>query len=215
VFSRHTDTFRALCYLWLCVSSNSQEGGVKTVGMSMCVMRAQLSSLYVSAGNNGHVSGMAHYRQGGRDSVFFTFLRTEILLHVAQRAFLSSTFIWHLGFWNRHEYADLCPFGYEIKATLQSKSITGTDWQKCLKRGQITVFLSRFGTFLRSELKFSKLLVQPPHHLVTCAHHKSSFSFFWTNCKCFGTFRQLIMYNCLLFPTLSCCSKCIIWFSVE
>ncbi len=41
------------------------------------------------------------------------------------------------------------------------------------------------------------------HHLVTCAHHKSNFSFFWTNCKCFGTFMQMIIYNCLLFPTLS------------
>ena len=28
----------------------------------------------------------------------------------------------------------------------------------------ITVFLSRFGTFLRSELKFSKLPVQSSHH---------------------------------------------------
>ncbi len=33
-------------------------------------------------------------------------------------------------------------------------------------------FLSGFGAFLKSEMKFSKLLVQPPHHLVTCAHHK-------------------------------------------
>ncbi len=39
----------------------------------------------------------------------------------------------------------------------------------------ITVFLSRFGTFLRSELKFSKLLVQSSHHCATCAHQKSSF----------------------------------------
>ncbi len=66
-----------------------------------------------------------------------------------------------------------------------------------------TVFLSGFSAFLRSEMKFSKLLVQPPHHLVTCAHHKSSFSFFWTSCDCFGTFMQLIMYICLRFPTLS------------
>ncbi len=28
------------------------------------------------------------------------------------------------------------------------------------------VFLSRFGAFLKSEIKFSKLLVQPPHYLV-------------------------------------------------
>uniref|UniRef100_A0A3P8SPH2 Uncharacterized protein n=1 Tax=Amphiprion percula TaxID=161767 RepID=A0A3P8SPH2_AMPPE len=34
-----------------------------------------------------------------------------------------------------------------------------------------------FGTFLRSQLKFSKLLVQSSHHCVTCAHQKSSFSF--------------------------------------
>ncbi len=67
----------------------------------------------------------------------------------------------------------------------------------------VTVFLSRFGAFLRSEIKFSKLLVQPPHHLVTCAHHKISFSFFWTSCDCFGTFMQLIMYICLRCPTLS------------
>ncbi len=67
----------------------------------------------------------------------------------------------------------------------------------------ITVFLSRFGTFLRSELKFSKLLVQSSHHCVICAHQKSSFSFLWTSCKCFGTSMQMIMYNSLLFPTLS------------
>ncbi len=35
-----------------------------------------------------------------------------------------------------------------------------------------TVFVSGFGAFLRTEMKFSKLLVQPPHHLVTGAHHK-------------------------------------------
>jgi len=35
-----------------------------------------------------------------------------------------------------------------------------------------------------SEIKFSKLLVQPPHHLVTCAHHEISFSFFWTGYNC-------------------------------
>ncbi len=58
-------------------------------------------------------------------------------------------------------------------------------------------------TFLRSALKFSKLLVQPRHHPVICAHHKSNFSFFWTNCKCLGTFIQMFMYNFLLFPALS------------
>ncbi len=45
-------------------------------------------------------------------------------------------------------------------------------------------------------MKFSKRLVQPPHYLVTCAHHKS-FSIY------IGTFMQLIMYICLRFPTLS------------
>ncbi len=65
-----------------------------------------------------------------------------------------------------------------------------------------TVFLSRFVAFLRLEIKFSKLFVQP-HHLVTCAHHKSSFSFFWTSCDSFVTFMQLIMYICLRFPSLS------------
>ncbi len=66
-----------------------------------------------------------------------------------------------------------------------------------------TVFLSRFGAFLRSEIKFSKLLVQPLHHIVTCARHNRSFSFFWTSCDCFVTFMQSIMYICLRFPTLS------------
>ncbi len=37
---------------------------------------------------------------------------------------------------------------------------------------QLTVFLSGFGAFLESEMKFSKLLVQPPHYLATCAHYK-------------------------------------------
>jgi hypothetical protein len=39
----------------------------------------------------------------------------------------------------------------------------------------LTVFLTRFGTFLRSELKFPKLPVQSPHHCVTCAHQKKHF----------------------------------------
>ena len=34
---------------------------------------------------------------------------------------------------------------------------------------------SRFGTFLRSQLKFSKLLVQSSRHCVTCAHQKKRF----------------------------------------
>ncbi len=49
-------------------------------------------------------------------------------------------------------------------------------------------------------MKFSKLLVQPPHHLVTCTHHKSSLSFFSTS---FGTFMQSIMCICLRFATFS------------
>ena len=35
------------------------------------------------------------------------------------------------------------------------------------EHGRITVFLSRFGSFLRSESKFSKLPVQSSHHYVT------------------------------------------------
>ncbi len=66
-------------------------------------------------------------------------------------------------------------------------------------RGRHIVFLSRFSAFLRSEMK----IVQPPHHVVTCACHKSSFSFFLTSCDCFGTFMQSIMYICLRFPTFS------------
>ena len=44
-------------------------------------------------------------------------------------------------------------------------------------RSVITVFLSRFGTFLRSKLKLSKQPVQSSHHCVICAHQKSSFTF--------------------------------------
>lgn len=62
----------------------------------------------------------------------------------------------------------------------------------------VAVFLGCFGAFLWSELKFSKLLVQPPQHLVVCAHHNSSFSFLPTNCKCFWT-----CINC--FHTILCC----------
>jgi len=49
------------------------------------------------------------------------------------------------------------------------------------------VFLSRFGAFLTSPLTFAQQLVQPPQHLVICAHHSSSFSFLQTNCICFWT----------------------------
>ena len=67
---------------------------------------------------------------------------------------------------------------------------------------RLQFFLSRFGTFLRSELKFSKRPVQSSHHCVTCVHIKEAVSHFF-ELKCFGTFMQMIMYNSLLFPTLS------------
>ncbi len=41
-----------------------------------------------------------------------------------------------------------------------------------------TFFLSRFGAFLSSEMKFLQLLVQTSHHLVTCAHHKNRYNYF-------------------------------------
>ncbi len=65
-----------------------------------------------------------------------------------------------------------------------------------------SVLLSHFGTFLRSELKFSKLLVQPLHYVVTCAHQKQ-FLILQNRCEWFCMFMQLIMYNCLLFPTVA------------
>jgi len=58
------------------------------------------------------------------------------------------------------------------------------------------VFLSRFGAFLTSPLTFAQQLVQPPQHLVICAH-SSSFSFLQTNCICFWT-----CSNCCRFITL-------------
>ena len=77
--------------------------------------------------------------------------------------------------------------------------------EKCTKTTEknCNVICSRFGSFLRSELKFSKLPVQSSHQCVTCAHEKNSFSFIWTRCECFGTSMHMIMYNSLLFPTLS------------
>jgi len=62
----------------------------------------------------------------------------------------------------------------------------------------VTVFLSRFGALLTSLFTFAQKLVQPPQHLVICAHHSSSFSFLPTNCKCFWTW-----INC--FHTTLCC----------
>jgi len=61
--------------------------------------------------------------------------------------------------------------------------------------------LSGFDAILRSEMKFSKRLVQAPHHLVTCAHHKNvpillnKLRLLW--------FIQTTDYICLWFPTLS------------
>jgi len=40
---------------------------------------------------------------------------------------------------------------------------------------EVTVFLSRFGALLTSQFIFGQQLVQPPQHLVICAHHSSSF----------------------------------------
>ncbi len=68
-------------------------------------------------------------------------------------------------------------------------------------QNQLTVFLSGFDAILRSEMKFSKLLVQAPHHLVTCAHHKNvpillnKLRLLW--------FVQTTDYISLWFPTLS------------
>lgn len=73
----------------------------------------------------------------------------------------------------------------------------GSSWPQLL----VTVFLSCFVTFLRLELKFSKLPVKSSHHCVTYAHPKSSLSSFSTSCKCFGTSIQMIIYNSLRFAT--------------
>ncbi len=97
-----------------------------------------------------------------------------------------------------HKYLRLTLF--VMSAELANTSNCNTIW---INYSTVYSFLSRFGPFLRSEMKFSKLLVQPPHNLITCAHHKSNFSFFWTNCNCFGTFMQLIMCICLRSPTFS------------
>lgn len=43
---------------------------------------------------------------------------------------------------------------------------------------EFTVFLSRFGTFLRSQQHSQNYLFNL-HTIYTCAHHKSNFSFFW------------------------------------
>jgi len=48
--------------------------------------------------------------------------------------------------------------------------------------------LSRIAVFLTSPFTFAQQLVQPPQHLVICAHHSSSFAFLSTNCKCFWTY---------------------------
>ncbi len=61
--------------------------------------------------------------------------------------------------------------------------------------GITTRFLSLFGTFVRSELKFYLFNLH-----VYFAHSKCIFSFFWTNCKCF---MQVVMDSYLLFHTLS------------
>jgi len=61
-----------------------------------------------------------------------------------------------------------------------------------------TVFLSRFGAFLTSLFTLICTTVQPPQHLVICAHHSCSNSFLPTNCKCFWT-----CINC--FHTTLCC----------
>jgi len=68
---------------------------------------------------------------------------------------------------------------------------------------QYSFHSSLIGTFLRSKLKFSKLPVQSSHHCVICAHQKSSFSFLWIRCICFGTSLHIITYNSLLFSSLS------------
>ena len=93
----------------------------------------------------------------------------------------------------------------EQRESLSSMTLKPVIWWNLHARftAYNTVFLSRFGSFLRSELKFSKLPVQSSHQCVTCAHEKNSFSFIWTRCKCFGTSMHMIMYNSLLFPTLS------------
>lgn len=54
-----------------------------------------------------------------------------------------------------------------------------------------------FGTFLRSEGKFSKLLIQSSHHDATSTHQNNNFSFLWECCKWFSASMQRILYNSL------------------
>lgn len=85
----------------------------------------------------------------------------------------------------------------------------------------ITVFLSCFCTFLRAELKFSKLFVQPSANQFTCAHHKYNFSSLYTHCKCLANSSPWLSgkNNRLLFPIISCLchydQNVFYWFSVE
>lgn len=74
-----------------------------------------------------------------------------------------------------------------------------------LQCGEFAGFLSCFGAFLWLELKWSKLLVQPPQHVVICAHRCSNLSFLPTNCKCFWTCISSFHLLCCCF--MSCQSK--------
>ncbi len=78
----------------------------------------------------------------------------------------------------------------QLNATLMN--VTMKACEKCVDILQF--FSVALVHFSDQKWNFQNYFVQPPHHLVTCAHHKSSFSFFWTSCNCFGTFMQLIMY---------------------
>ncbi len=140
------------------------------------------------------------YRQSHPDMIRFRWgsLTVDYLLH----SFFIKDFILILLFWIKTTKY-VCECDWLMLHRNMHRPFVKSHYPDLLKSNAFTVFLSGFGAFLRTEIKFSKLLVQPPHHLVTCAHHKSSFSFFWTSCDCFGTFMQLIMYICLLFPKLS------------
>ena len=88
-------------------------------------------------------------------------------------------------------------FKCEMKTASRWQKVTINKWVIDHLNGWLQFFSVALVHFSHHYLHLHNI-VQPPQHLVICAHHSSSFSFLQTNWKCFWT-----CINC--FHTTLCC----------
>ncbi len=185
-----------LCYLWLYVSSVSQEGGVRTVGMSMCVSWERSSTHSLCLLGTMAVSPVWPIISRAGGTVYSLPSWEQKYCSMWHRGqFYLQPLIWHLFFWNSHYCVDLCPFRYEVSCIGEALDFTVKvrNWKKTglnMQRGaKYHNTLTRTGPTgigfwltlpLPENISFLVTIYLKPSCIM---HFKSSFNVFIMACK--------------------------------